>query len=49
MLFFVVWRGWPFAEWRQRWQRIVAGNIVVIGGGLLAYAVATTSPVCPRP
>src|SRR3954451_9553345 len=39
VLFFVVWRRWPFAEWRQRRQRIVAGNIVVIGGGLLAYAV----------
>jgi hypothetical protein len=35
VLFFVVWRGWPFAEWRQRWQRIVVGNIVVIGGGVL--------------
>jgi hypothetical protein len=39
VLFFVVWRGWPFAEWRHRWQRIVAGNIVVIGGGLVTYAV----------
>jgi hypothetical protein len=39
VLFFVVWRGWPFAESRQRWQRIVAGNIVVIGGGLLTYGV----------
>jgi len=39
VLFFVVWRGWPIAEWRHRWQRIVAGNIVVIGGGLLTYAV----------
>jgi hypothetical protein len=39
VLFFVVWRGWPFAEWGQRWLRIVAGNIVVIGGGLLTYAL----------
>ena len=39
VLFFVVWRGWPFAGWHQRWQRIVGGNVVVLGGGLLTFAV----------
>lgn len=37
---FVAWRGWPFAELRQKWLRIVAGNVVVIGGALLTFAVA---------
>jgi hypothetical protein len=38
--FFVTWRGWPFAVLPQRWQRLVAGNVVVLGGGLLTFAVA---------
>ncbi|WP_329381355.1 hypothetical protein [Streptomyces sp. NBC_01716] len=37
--FFVVWRGWPFAEPRRRWSRIVPANIVVIGGTLLTYVL----------
>jgi hypothetical protein len=39
VLLFVTWRGWPFAGRRQRWQRIVGGNLVVLGGALLTYAV----------
>lgn len=37
--FFVVWRGWPFAESRHSWVRVVSANIVVIGGTLLTYAL----------
>ena len=36
---FVVWRGWPFANLHHRWVRIVAANIVVIGGAVLTYTV----------
>lgn len=36
---FVIWRGWPFSEFRLRGVRIVAGNIVVIGGAVLIYAL----------
>jgi hypothetical protein len=38
--FFVVWHGWPFAGIERRWQRIVLGNVVVLGGGVLTYVVA---------
>jgi hypothetical protein len=38
--FFVIWRGWPFAALPRRWQRLVAGNIVVLGGGAFTYALA---------
>jgi hypothetical protein len=37
--FFVVWRGWPFANVRQRWVRVLSANIVVIGGALLTYTL----------
>ncbi|WP_433555291.1 hypothetical protein ACQPWY_22190 [Pseudonocardia xinjiangensis] len=39
VLLFVAWRGWPFAEWHHRWQRIVAGNVAVLGGGVLTFGV----------
>jgi hypothetical protein len=39
VVFYVVWRGWPFAQIRQRWCRLLAGNLVVIGGGLGTFAV----------
>ncbi|WP_433281150.1 hypothetical protein ACQPZA_14010 [Pseudonocardia xinjiangensis] len=35
----MTWRGWPFAPMPRRWQRIVLGNVVVLGGGGLTYAV----------
>jgi hypothetical protein len=38
--FFVVWRGWPFAQVPSRWQRLLLGNVVVLGGGVLTYIVA---------
>jgi hypothetical protein len=37
--FFVTWRGWPFAGITRRWLRILLGNVVVLGGGVLTYAV----------
>jgi hypothetical protein len=37
--FFVTWRGWPFARMPRRWQRLVLGNAVVLGGAGLTYAV----------
>ncbi|GHH83719.1 hypothetical protein GCM10018793_46490 [Streptomyces sulfonofaciens] len=37
--FFVVWRGWPFRGLRHRWARLLAGNVVVIGGALPTYAL----------
>ncbi len=37
--FFVAWRGWPFAEMRRRWVRLVAGNAAVIGGAWVTYLV----------
>lgn len=36
--FFVVWLGWPFADVRRRWLRLVSANAVVIGGAWLTYA-----------
>ncbi len=37
--FYVTWRGWPFAGIRARWLRLVAANVVTIGGGWLTFAV----------
>jgi hypothetical protein len=38
--FYVVWHGWPFTAIGRRWQRIVLGNVVVLGGGVLTHVVA---------
>jgi hypothetical protein len=36
---FLVWRGWPLHSLRRRWLRIVLGNLLVIGGTALTYAI----------
>jgi hypothetical protein len=37
---FVAWRGWPVAELPAQWARLVAGNVVVLGGAVLTFLVA---------
>jgi hypothetical protein len=37
---FIVWRGWPMNALRKRWLRIVVGNVLVLGGAALTYALA---------
>jgi hypothetical protein len=37
---FVAWRGWPVAELRAQWARLVAGNAVVLGGAVVTYLLA---------
>jgi hypothetical protein len=37
---FVAWRGWPVSEIDRRWLRLSTANALVIGGGVLTYAVA---------
>ncbi|TCC53777.1 hypothetical protein E0H75_08890 [Kribbella capetownensis] len=39
VLFFVVWRGWPFATVASRATRLTIGHVTVIGGGILSYLV----------
>jgi hypothetical protein len=40
VLFFVVWRGWPFSSIRSRAARLSAAHATVLGGGILAFIVA---------
>jgi hypothetical protein len=42
VLFYVVWRGWPFAEIDGRAPRLLTANATVIGAGCLTYALAHT-------
>jgi hypothetical protein len=37
--FFVVWRGWPFAELQRRRLRLMLASACVIGGAVATYAV----------
>jgi hypothetical protein len=38
-LFYVAWRGWPFARVATRWRRLTCAHVAVIGAGLLTYLV----------
>jgi hypothetical protein len=40
VLFYVVWRGWPFSTISRRSLRLGCAHVVVIGGGVLTYLVA---------
>jgi hypothetical protein len=40
VLFYVIWRGWPFSEITHQVRRLACAHIVVIGGGVLTYFVA---------
>jgi hypothetical protein len=37
---FIAWRGWPMNALRKRWFWIVVGNVLVLGGAALTYALA---------
>ena len=39
VLFFVVWRGWPFATVASRAARLTIAHVTVIGGGIVSYLV----------
>jgi hypothetical protein len=39
VLFYVVWRGWPFSKITNRASRLACAHLVVIGGGVLIYVV----------
>ena len=38
-VFYIAWRGWPVAGLAQRGRRLLAGNAIVLGGGVLTYLV----------
>jgi hypothetical protein len=38
-VFYIAWRGWPVAGLPQRGRRLLAGNAIVLGGGVLTYLV----------
>jgi hypothetical protein len=40
VLFYVVWRGWPFSTISARARRLSCAHAVVIAGGILTYVVA---------
>lgn len=39
VLFFVVWRGWPFMTVESRAARLTIAHVTVIGGGIVSYLV----------
>jgi hypothetical protein len=40
VLCYVTWRGWPFSTIANRATRLITAHVVVLGGGILSYAVA---------
>jgi hypothetical protein len=40
VLFYVVWRGWPFSTIATRAARLTSAHAVVLGGGILTYVIA---------
>jgi hypothetical protein len=36
---YVEWKAWPFVGLGRRWLRLTAANLVIIGGGILTYAM----------
>ncbi|GAA5014012.1 hypothetical protein [Actinopolymorpha pittospori] len=40
VLFYVVWRGWPFSRIRARVWRLSWAHVVMIAGGILSYVAA---------
>src|SRR6266550_1128970 len=38
--FYISWDGWPFTRLRRRITRLVAGNVVVVGAGIITYVLA---------
>ena len=47
--FYVAWRGWPFSAIQARGPRLLCANAAVLGGALLAYAVAHGPGGVPTP
>jgi hypothetical protein len=39
VLFYVVWRGWPFSTIAARIRRLSCAHLVVIGAGMLSYVI----------
>lgn len=44
VLFYVVWRGWPFSSIRRPAARLSAAHATVLGGGILTYLAARELP-----
>ncbi|MFH8767549.1 hypothetical protein [Streptomyces althioticus] len=46
---FLVWRGWPLHGLQSRWIRIVMGNVLVVTGTALAYALLSEAAEMEKP
>jgi hypothetical protein len=40
--FYISWDGWPFTRLTRRTTRLFAGNVVVVGAGIITYLLADT-------
>jgi hypothetical protein len=38
--FYISWDGWPFTRLTRRITRLLAGNVVVVGAGIITYLLA---------
>jgi hypothetical protein len=38
--FYIAWNGWPFTRMTNRAMRLLAGNVIVVGAGIITYVIA---------
>jgi hypothetical protein len=45
--FYIAWDGWPFTTVTRRQTRLLAGNAVVVGAGIVTYLIADGAGMAP--
>jgi hypothetical protein len=45
--FYITWQGWPFTRIADRSTRLLAGNLVVVGAGILTFLIAKAAGMVP--
>ena len=43
--FYISWDGWPFTRLTRRRTRLLAGNVVVVGAGIISYLLANAAGI----
>jgi hypothetical protein len=45
--FYIAWDGWPFTRLTRHGSRLLAGNVVVVAGGIIIYLLADAAGMAP--
>jgi hypothetical protein len=45
--FYIAWDGWPFTRAKRRGTRLLAGNVGVVGAGIVTYLLADAGGMAP--